>query len=84
MVNSCFKSYSRQDTDIALAPLTVTPEREQVVDFTIPFDQFQAVVVYWKRPSRESSDATNIKSIEDLVRLGEDNTYRLKCIISYK
>lgn len=64
------------DTDIALAPLTVTPEREQVVDFTIPFDHFQAVVVYWKRPSRESSDATSIKSIEDLVRLGEDNTYR--------
>lgn len=42
-----FRSHS-QEADIVVAPLTITSDRERVVDFTTPFMEFGLSVMYQK------------------------------------
>ena len=41
-----------QEADIAVAPLTINYEREQVIDFTKPFMTFGIAILY-KVPEKE-------------------------------
>ena len=52
---------------MAAAPLTVTLERERVVDFTHPFQVFETVAVVLKR---YPDDEEQVNSLEDIFEYG--------------
>ncbi|KAK2145084.1 hypothetical protein LSH36_704g02042, partial [Paralvinella palmiformis] len=58
----------RQEADIAAAPMYKTEERQQVVDFSIPFLNVQATLLVRKPPT---GGKLNITSVEDLLDQNE-------------
>lgn len=44
-----------QKADLAVAPLTINYDREQVIDFTKPFMTFGIAILY-KKPEKEPPD----------------------------
>ena len=46
-----------------MAPLTVTMDREEVVDFTHPFERFDTVAVFQRRPWNHDQP---VNSLDDL------------------
>lgn len=43
----------RREADIAIAPLTITSERERVIDFSMPFMNF-GISVMVKKPAKQN------------------------------
>ena len=45
-----FLHHFQQEADLALADLSVTPQRSQAVDFSVPFQTFASTIVTKVRP----------------------------------
>ncbi|XP_041363768.1 ionotropic receptor 25a-like [Gigantopelta aegis] len=53
--NGCIGNILRGEADIIVAALTVTAEREKVVDFTLPYYDFAGIQILMKKPNRDIS-----------------------------
>ncbi|ESO07998.1 hypothetical protein HELRODRAFT_190839 [Helobdella robusta] len=64
----------RNETDLALAPLVVCSDRLTAIDFTLPFDSFQAIVVYRESFYWGSSSITSSISSSGSINSSGDSS----------
>ncbi len=49
-----------QEADIAAAPLTITNDRDAIMDFTVPFQTTGLVVLTWKSPPKVATASSQL------------------------
>ena len=64
-----------QDADIAAAPLTISPERTKVVDFTVPFFPVYLTFIYKKIRFAVISTLEDLVEVPDMTFLVPQNSY---------